>query len=142
MNLLASNAPRHALCVDDEPDNLRVLSYVLKYHGYEFTAVQSGTEALNLLLNATFDFALIDIQMPFVSGWNIAEKVRSSENLSLRHLPLIALTALAMTGDRERILKAGFDGYISKPIDVLTFRQSVEAILAVSSDRVNQVRKS
>jgi CheY-like chemotaxis protein len=133
-----NNPSLYALCVDDDRDNLRVLSYTLKLYHIAFKAVRAGSEALDLIRHEHFDFALIDIQMPGISGWQIAEAVRLDPDPAIRDIPLIAVTAHAMNGDRERILKAGYDGYISKPIDPGTFLQTLKSILEkISSTNIS-----
>jgi CheY-like chemotaxis protein len=117
----------HVLCVDDEVDNLRVLRYTLKYCGISSRSAQSGDEALHLLNAERFDLILLDLQMPTISGWNVIRWIRANESQSIRNLPVVAVTAHAMVGDRERVLAAGFDGYVSKPIDPPTFLQTLRS---------------
>lgn len=122
----------HALCVDDEPDNLLVITYTLKYHHITCKAVPTGEEALGLLAVEHFDLALLDIQMPKMSGWDLVKHIRASEIPHIRNLLLIAVTAHAMRGDQDRILAAGFDGYISKPIDAISFLQTLQSITPIN----------
>jgi len=114
------------LIVDDEPDNLSVLEMILTYYDARVTSTKSSSEALNLFGERTFRLALLDIQMPTVTGWDLIKYIRQSQNPATCSMTTIAVTAYAMAGDRERILAAGFDGYISKPVDVATFIQSIE----------------
>jgi CheY-like chemotaxis protein len=112
------------LLVDDEPDNLSVLELLLTFYDARVASARSGQEALKLLAERPFTLALVDIQMPGVSGWDVIKYIR--ENPAARTMLVIAVTAYAMAGDRERVLSAGFDGYIAKPIDVTTFMQTIQ----------------
>ena len=103
------------LAIDDNRTNLDLLLYLLKAHGHEVTGCTSAPEALREIEEREYDVALVDMLMPEMDSFEFAKRVRANERL--KKLPLIAITALAMVGDRERILGAGFDGYIPKPID-------------------------
>src|SRR5688572_11593367 len=118
------------LIVDDEPDNLTVLDTLLNFFDARVTSASSGEEALELLKTRRFQLGLFDIQMPKVSGWDLVKWVRANDQPEVRDTCLIAVTALAMRGDEERILEAGFDGYVAKPIDAAVFMDSVQAVLA------------
>lgn len=106
------------LLVDDEADNLTVLELLLEFNGVRVTAARSGQEAIELFRQRAFTLVLMDIQMPLVSGWDVIKEIRASENPAIRSMLVIAVTAHAMHGDRERVMTAGFDGYISKPVNV------------------------
>lgn len=112
------------LAVDDNRANLDLMLYLLKAFGYEADGFSSSPGALQRLQAESYDLALIDILMPDIDGFDFARQVR--ENERLRELPLIAITALAMVGDRERIMGAGFDGYIPKPIEPEKFISQIE----------------
>ncbi len=115
------------LIVDDEPDNVGVAEKVLRFSGaVTYTAVD-GIEGLRMLENVTPTFILLDLSMPIMDGWTMLEKIRT--NPDLRHLVVIALTAHAMHGDRERALEAGFDWYISKPFHIKSFLEEIKACL-------------
>jgi two-component system cell cycle response regulator DivK len=117
--------------VDDERDNIGVVELVLGFNGATVRSASSGAEGLRLLENAVPTFVLVDIQMPEMSGYQLLEKIRA--NTAWRELPLIALTAHARPDDQEEILSAGFTGYISKPITVLTFVDEIKSILGNGS---------
>jgi CheY-like chemotaxis protein len=116
----------NVLLVDDEPDNLSVLELLLTFYDAHVTSVRSGQEAIKALSARAYTLALVDIQMPLVSGWDVIKHIRESEKPAVRSMLCIAVTAYAMAGDRERVLQAGFDGYVPKPIDVTTFMQSLQ----------------
>lgn len=122
MNRLA-----RALVVDDNAINLTLVSYLLQAHGVHVVAASDGLQALTLVREAQFDAVLCDIQMPVMDGLEFARRVR--QDPGLRDLPLVALTALAMVGDKERILAAGFDAYLTKPLMPATFLADLAAAL-------------
>lgn len=119
---------KRVLVVDDNPNNLQLMGYLLKAFGYMPTLCNSAAEGLNALRAATFDFALVDILMPQIDGFEFVRRVR--DDAHTRTIPLVAVTAQAMVGDRERILGAGFDGYIAKPIDPERFIDQVKEAIA------------
>jgi len=125
------------LVVDDEPDNLMLLEYVLTFHNVCVTSTRSGEAALKLIKEHAYPLALVDIQMPRISGWDIVKRIRSDENPQIRCMNVIAVTALAMAGDEDRIIRSGFDGYIVKPIDAPTFSQTIQTILDRVQSRVS-----
>jgi CheY-like chemotaxis protein len=112
---------------DDDPDSIGVAQYVLEFSGARVRTAGCGSACLELIRQERPTLLLLDIQMPRMSGWDVLREIRQDD--SLRSLLVIALTAHAMTGDRERILETGFDGYISKPINPLAFVSEVKAFL-------------
>ena len=123
------------LVVEDDDSNRTVVSHILRFYDAEVFEAASGEEAVTLLDKITeLSFGLFDIQMPHMSGWQLLKELRSRPLPTLSQIPVIAVTALAMQGDRERILAAGFDGYIMKPIDASTFIESITGILAACSE--------
>ena len=99
--------------VEDNPDNQLLLRALLEEH-YELTAYETGREALDGLRRARPDLVLLDISLPEMDGREVLRHIRADG--ALRDLPVVALTAHAMTGDREKFLEAGFDDYLTKPI--------------------------
>jgi len=102
--------------VEDNETNIHTFTDYLRASGYEVEVARSGAEALVCLLKNKPDLILMDIQMPGMDGLEVMQQVRQQE--SLRHVPIVALTALAMPGDRDRCLAAGADEYISKPVSL------------------------
>lgn len=115
---------RRILVVDDNETNMNLVVYLLKTHGYNAEGFTRGQDALFALRARPYDLALVDILMPGIDGFELARRVRADP--AIKHVPLVAVTALAMVGDRERILSSGFDGYIPKPIDPERFIDQIE----------------
>ena len=111
-----ANTGRRILVVEDNRINQRLMLAILKKLGHHVTLASSGHEALEYVGAQTFDLVLMDIQMPEMDGVETTQKIREREAHGGPHLPIIALTAHAMTGDRERYLAAGMDDYLTKPI--------------------------
>jgi CheY-like chemotaxis protein len=112
------------LVVDDNPTNLRLLGGILETQGYRLLEATDGTEALAVLEQETPDLVLLDIQMPDMSGTQVAQRVRTNPRTA--HLKLVAITALAMPGDRETILNSGFNDYIAKPYRIADVLEKVK----------------
>ena len=106
------------LVVDDEPDNVDVVRLILEFNDTTVWSAASAEDCLALLEEVTPTLLLIDIQMPSVSGIDLLAHIREHE--AWQTIPAIAVTAYSMEGDRDRILEAGFDGYLSKPISAMT----------------------
>ena len=115
------------LIIEDHPANLELMEYLLHYSGHEVLAAMDGALGLELAEHETPDLIICDIQIPKVDGFGVARQLKASE--ALRLIPLVAITAFAMVGDRERILAGGFDEYVAKPIDPQAFVAQMEAFL-------------
>ncbi len=118
------------LIIEDNPDNLELMRYVLEAFGYQALTASNGQEGINVAERALPDLILCDIQLPDIDGYEVVKRIRSTPNLAA--IPLIAVTALAMAGDRDKALRAGFDGYLSKPIDPAAFVPQMEAFLSAN----------
>jgi CheY-like chemotaxis protein len=105
------------LLAEDGLINQRVAVGLLKMKGHAVTIANNGKEAVSAVENGRFDVVLMDVQMPEMDGFEATKVIREKEQPSGRHTPIVAMTASAMKGDRERCLEAGMDNYISKPID-------------------------
>jgi CheY-like chemotaxis protein len=114
------------LVIEDNEDNIRLVDYVLRAHGYEPRLATSGADGMQLALERRPDLILLDIRMPRVDGYEVVAQLRQAGMEGTR---IVAVTASAMVGDREKIAAAGFDGYIQKPIDPETFVAEVEKFL-------------
>ena len=113
--------------VEDSPDNMKLFRTLLTLKGHEVTGLPGGEQLLDTLARGEPDLVLMDIQLPGKDGFALLGEIRRSPHTALR---VLALTAHAMSGDRERALQAGFDGYITKPIDIRGFPGLVERALA------------
>lgn len=124
------------LIVDDAPDNVEVARKVLKFQGAQVYVAADGESGLAKLAEIEKPtFILLDLSMPGMDGWHMLKEMRA--NPQLENLIVIALTAHAMEGDREKVLKAGFDGYIAKPFRLNSFINSIIECL----DQVEQRQK-
>ncbi|MBC8088167.1 MAG: PAS domain S-box protein [Phycisphaerae bacterium] len=108
--------PLRVLLVDDNAVNRRLAAGLLERRGHAVTLAGNGQVALGALETGTFDVVLMDVHMPVLGGFEATRKIRSLERGTSAHLPVVAMTASAMLGDRERCLAAGMDGYVTKPI--------------------------
>jgi CheY-like chemotaxis protein len=115
------------LIVEDNPDNMKLFRAILALKGHVVTALQSGDGLLDSLSESTPELVLMDIQLPGKDGFALLAEIRASKFAALK---VVALTAHAMSGDREKARAAGFDDYITKPIDIMTFPDQVAKALA------------
>jgi CheY-like chemotaxis protein len=115
------------LIVEDNPDSMKLFRAVLGLRGHQTVGLPGGDKLLETLEAERPDLVLLDIQLPGEDGFQLLEKLKSGARAPLP--PIVALTAHAMSGDREKALSAGFDGYLTKPINVTTFGKEVEAFL-------------
>ena len=104
-----------ALIIEDNPDNMVLITRFLEKFGYRTLQAVTGMEGFEMALQKRPDFIILDIQLPDIEGTEVLRKIRSSEIGT--SIPVIAMTSYAMSGDREKLLSAGCDGYIEKPID-------------------------
>ena len=111
----SAGEPLSILLVEDDAVSQAFVSALLTQHGHSVSRAGSGIEALSLFERGSFDLALMDVQMPGMDGLQAAAEIRRIENAIGGHIPIVALTAYAMKGDRERCLEAGMDDYLSKP---------------------------
>lgn len=115
------------LAVDDEPDNLNLIADVLEFNHATVCAAQNGEQGLSMVGEFRPTVILLDLAMPGVDGWEMHRRLRQRPDIN--HVPIIALTALAMPDDAERVMSAGFDGYITKPFRFADLFEQLEAIV-------------
>lgn len=115
------------LVVEDNPANLSLMQYLLQAFGYTVLVARDGAEGVDITHRDRPDLILMDVQMPRMGGIDAARQIRALDGV--RRVPIVAVTAFAMVGDRERVLAEGFDGYLSKPINPQTFVTDVEAFI-------------
>ena len=116
------------LVVEDNPDNMSLMVYLLRAHGYEPLQAMDGAEGVRAATEALPDLVLLDLWMPGMDGFEAVDLIRDLPGLEKTRV--VAVTASAMVGDRKRIVGAGFDGYIRKPITAETFVSEVEEFLS------------
>ena len=116
---------KRVLVIEDNRDNLKLISYVLKRHGFEVATAESGEEGLAMVSQVQPCFIIMDIDLPGIDGLETTRRIRAERG---EVIPIVAITSLAMAGDRERILAAGCSGYFEKPLNPLTI---MDAILKV-----------
>ena len=116
------------LIVEDNPVNRELLRELLEMQDYEVFEACNGEEALTTLAGLRPDLVILDLGMPVLDGFGTIQRIRADP--ALAQLPVLAATAYAMRGDREKTLDAGFDGYLSKPINAVTLKKEVDTLLA------------
>ena len=128
----------HILLAEDNLVNQKVATRLLERRGHRVVLATTGEEALAALAQQSFDLVLMDVHMPGTDGIQTTLRIREREKLTGLHQTVIAMTALAMKGDRDRCIASGMDGYLSKPIDL----QQLDALLAVCTTRVGETISS
>jgi CheY-like chemotaxis protein len=123
------------LIAEDNAVNRELLRELLEIRGYAVMESCNGEEALDQIAKTQPDILLLDLSMPVLDGFGTIERIR--KNPSFRSLPVLAVTAYAMQGDREKILTSGFDGYLSKPINPAALQKELERVL--SKEKVKDV---
>ncbi len=112
------------MIVEDNELNMKLFNDLLEAHGYDVIQTRDGLSALDLARQHKPDLILMDIQLPEVSGIEVTKWLKEDDEL--RHIPVIAVTAFAMKGDEEKIREGGCEAYISKPISVMSFLQTID----------------
>ena len=112
------------LIVEDNELNMKLFNDLLEAHGYDVIQTRDGLSALDLARQHKPDLILMDIQLPEVSGIEVTKWLKEDDEL--RHIPVIAVTAFAMKGDEEKIREGGCEAYISKPMSVMSFLQTID----------------
>lgn len=115
------------LAVDDVLHNLDLMTYLLQAAGHQVVGATTGSEALLLAADRRPDLVVLDLQLPDLDGYEVLARLRAQPELA--GIPIIAVTAYAMVGDRDAALAAGFDGYLAKPIDPVGLVRAINAYL-------------
>jgi two-component system cell cycle response regulator DivK len=115
------------LVVEDDEDNRVLLTRILEAQGYSVCEARDGGEAIKLVAAETPDLVLMDMGLPVMSGFDAAKKIK--EDPELRRIPIVALTAFAMEQDRQKVMAAGCDGYITKPYDIFDLLDRIKEYL-------------
>ena len=118
------------LIIEDNEQNMYLMTFLLENNGYEIIQARNGKDGIRLAQEARPHVILLDIQLPEINGYQVAEELR--KNKSLDNIPIVAVTSYAMTGDKERILASGATGYIEKPINPDMFISQLQEYLPPS----------
>ena len=121
---------KRALIIEDNQDNMILITRLLHKAGYHTLEATTGREGFELAFRKRPDFILLDIQLPDIPGTEVLKLIRDSEIGD--SIPVIAVTSFAMSGDRERLLEAGCDGYVEKPIDPMRIIQQIKKVIGES----------
>jgi two-component system sensor histidine kinase/response regulator len=132
-SLRREGTPLRVLLAEDNAVNQRVAVRLLEKQGHTVVVASDGRKALEALARQHFDVVLMDVQMPVMDGVEATAAIREQEKASGIHVPIIAMTAHAMTGDRERFLASGMDGYVSKPIHGPSLLEAIQGALSVGT---------
>ncbi|MBW2049307.1 MAG: response regulator [Deltaproteobacteria bacterium] len=116
---------KRVLVVEDNEDNMKLITFILEKGGYETMEARTGEEGIRKAFSELPDFVLLDIQLPDMDGLEVLKALRASEECA--RTPAIAITSYAMSGDRQRFLQAGCNGYIEKPINPETVMAEIRA---------------
>lgn len=117
----------HILIIEDNPDNIQLMVYLLRAFGHFPIEAYNGEEGVEVARREIPDLILCDIHLPKLDGYGVLQHIKNEDLLC--RIPVVAVTALAMVGDREKLLNAGFDGYIGKPIEPEIFIDQIEQFL-------------
>lgn len=117
----------HILIVEDNQHSLELMSYLLAAHGHTVASAPTGQQAIELAKTEHLDLVLLDLQLPDIDGYQVLRALRATAGVATAKI--IAVTAVAMVGDRERTLNAGFDHYVPKPINPRAFVAEIESWL-------------
>ena len=120
---------KNVMVVEDNEKNRKLMRVVLKAKGYNVIEAETGEEALNILRNQKPDIILMDIQLPGIDGITLIKQIKATT--TLKDIPIIAVTAYAMKGDEEKIMEAGCDAYVSKPINTQELPLIVEKYIKI-----------
>jgi CheY-like chemotaxis protein len=121
---------KRVLVAEDNRVNQMVASRLLEKYGFQALGAHSGRAALEMLQFERVDLVLMDVQMPDIDGLEATRRIREMEKKTGAHLPILAMTANAMQGDRDKCLSAGMDGYLAKPVQGDQLYQAIESLLA------------
>ena len=118
---------KKALVIEDNENNMELITFILEANSYQTIKAGTGTDGVRMAVSDSPDFIILDIQLPDINGTEVLRRIRqSSESASI---PVIAMTSYAMAGDREKLLAAGCNGYIEKPIDPQIVMDQIKQII-------------
>jgi two-component system cell cycle response regulator DivK len=123
---------QNILYIEDNPDNMTLVQRALEARGYKLLKAVNGLDGISAAEEGDVDLILLDINLPDIDGYEVAQRLRKSNNPKLAYIPIIAITANALKGDAQKALDAGCDVYMSKPIDIRELWARVEAFVPSS----------
>lgn len=118
---------KRVLVIEDNENNMELITFILEANNYQTLKAETGQLGVTLALQERPDFIILDIQLPDIMGTEVLKVIRASEIGD--SIPIIAMTSYAMAGDREKLLDAGCDGYIEKPIDPATVISLIQKVI-------------
>ena len=121
---------KRVLVIEDNDNNMELITFILEANNYQTLKAETGKLGVTLALQERPDFIILDIQLPDIMGTDVLKMIRTSEIGA--SIPIIAMTSYAMAGDREKLLNAGCDGYIEKPIDPATVMTQIQKVIGDS----------
>lgn len=121
-----------ALVIEDNENNMELITFILEASGYQTIRAINGEQGVKIALKERPDFILLDIQLPDIAGTDVLSMIRDSDIGP--SIPVIAVTSYAMAGDRKKLIAAGCDGYIEKPIDPMLFITQVEKVIGKNEE--------
>ncbi len=127
---------RKVLVIEDNEQNLYLMNFLLTRHGFDVVSARDGREGISTARDAAPDLILLDIQLPGMSGHDVARELRRDPRFA--SVPIVAVTSYAMPGDREQVLAAGCTGYIEKPINPDTFLTQLEGFFVQSEETAGE----
>lgn len=123
---------KKVLVIEDNKDNLRLITYVLRRNGYDVFSAETGERGVELAMQDRPFFIVVDINLPGMDGIEVVRRIRNSETCG--SIPIVAITSHAMVGDREKAMEAGCNGYFEKPIDPITIMDCIHAAIGVKGE--------
>ena len=115
------------LVIEDNENNMKLITFILEKNGFAVIGAENGRRGVELALKEAPDFIMLDIQLPDINGFEVLKEIRTSKING--DIPIIAITSYAMSGDREKMLSAGCNGYIEKPIDPETVMKQIREVI-------------
>ena len=117
------------LYIEDHPDNMTLVKRIFRPDGYNLIEARNGLQGISIAEEQDIDLVLLDINLPDIDGYEVARSLRASKKTELVNIPIIAVTANAMRGDAQKIIEAGCNVYMSKPINIQDLMDTVEKLL-------------
>ncbi len=124
--------PLHVLIAEDTPASAKLLAAVLAKRGHAVEVAKNGEEAVRMVDSGSFDLVLMDIQMPIMDGLQATAVIRHMQETAKSHLPIVAVTAFALQGQRELCLAAGMNDFVTKPVDIRSLMTTVEKMAGLA----------